>query len=192
MIVEHNNDASLLLEMKFGNQQAFETLYNKYKGLLYVHAYRKLKDREQVKDIIHEIFLSLWEKKTTLDIKGELSSYLFKAVRYKIIDTIDRSSTAEQYISHFQSFIESYPSQTDHRVREKILTSIIDKEIVNLPARMREVFEMSRKENLTHAEIAEKLNISEQSVRSHIKNALRILRVRLSTYLPLLLFLFNK
>lgn len=81
MNAEFDDDTALLLALKNGDHKAYETLYNKYKGLLYVHAYKKLKDREQVKDIIHEIFLSLWEKRSSLTITVKFSSYLYQAVR---------------------------------------------------------------------------------------------------------------
>lgn len=191
MTAQPQSDASLLIAMKSGNQQAFEILYNKYKTLLYIHAYKKLQDREQVKDLIHEIFLNIWEKRSTLVIQENFSNYLYHAVRYKVIDVIASKYTAEKY-KHFQSFLDNKTTPADYRVRERILTSIIDKEINGLPPRMREVFELSRVENLSHSQIAEKLGLTTQSVRSHIKNALRILRVKLNLYLPFLLWLFDQ
>jgi RNA polymerase sigma-70 factor (family 1) len=190
MTAKCDDDTSLLTALKAGNQHAFELLYHKYKGLLYVHAYKKLGDREQVKDLIHEIFLSLWEKRSTLTIQDNFSSYLYHAVRYKVIDVIDAKNTAEKF-KHFQSFLNQPSIPADYLVRERILQSIIEKEIESLPPRMRKVFELSRIENQTHSQIAEKLGLTTQSVRSHIKNALRILRIKLNVYLPFLLWLFS-
>lgn len=181
------NEKELLDRLSVGDEVAFGILYNQYKGLLYVHAYRKLNNREEAKDVIHSLFLGLWERRAQLDIKENLSAYLYKAVRYKIIDVIARKKTAATYVDNFQSFINNYADNTDHLVRQKVLGSIIDKEIDQLPPKMRRVFELSRKENLTHKEIADLLNISEQSVRSHVKNALQILRTKLGLYLVLTL-----
>ena len=70
--------------------------------------------------------------------------------------------------------------------------TIIEKEIAELPAKMREVFELSRKQHFSHKQIAEKLEISEQTVSKHVANALRILRVRLGVFIYLLWLIHPK
>ena len=185
------DEQELLTKFKAGDENAFQILYNAYKGLLYNHAYRKLQNREEVKDIIHEIFLSLWEKREQLTIQENLDAYLFRAVRYKIIDHISKKQSANKYADHFQAFLDSYTDNADHLVRTTILTSLIDQEIERLPPRMKQVFELSRKENLSHKEIAERLDITEQSVRSHVKNALSILRLKLGMFLVAALLLHS-
>lgn len=183
-------DIALLLALKNGEQTAFKKLYEKYNYSLYIHAYKKLGDEELVKDLVHEVFLSIWEKRENLCVNGSLSAYLHHAVRYKVIDHISSKYTADKY-RQFQSFLDQQTTPTDFRVRERMLASIIDQEIENLPPRMREVFQLSRIEHLSHHQIAEKLGITKQSVRSHIKNALRILRVKLNLMYPFLLWLFS-
>lgn len=186
-MVTLDQDVSLLKALRLGDQLAFKTLYQKYSGPLYVHAYKKLGDREVVKDIIQEVFLSLWEKRETLIVQGCFSTYLFCAVRYKIIDVISAKYTADKH-RQFQSFLNMQSTPTDYLTRERVLAAIINKEVESLPPRMREVFQLSRSQHLSHQEIAQKLGISTQSVRSHIKNALRILRVNLGTVYPLMIF----
>jgi len=188
---DSHNDEMLLLALRNDCWQAFETLYEKYKDSLYRHAYQKLKDREQVKDVVHEIFLSVWEKRKTAIIHTKFSAYLYQAVRYKIIDIIDKKETTEAYIRHFQQYIEeTSANRTDHLVREKMLSAAIQEEIAELPPKMREVFRLSRENNLTYKHIGKQLGISEQSVRSHVKNALRILRSRLTNILWILCCLY--
>jgi RNA polymerase sigma-70 factor (family 1) len=187
--INATDDNALLELMRSGDQQAFAVLYNRYKGVLFIHAYKKLRDWEEVKDIVQEIFSGLWAKRETLEITESLNAYLFRAVRYRIINLISRKQSASVYTDSFQSFLTTYTDNTDHMIREKILCSIIDKEISNLPPKMRHVFELSRKENLTHKEIAEQLGITEQSVRSHVKNALQILRLKLGMFLFVALLL---
>lgn len=185
-----DNDIFLLQALKLGDESAFKALYDKYKGPLYVYAYKKLGDRELVRDVIQEVFLNIWEKKSTLTVQKCFSAYLYQAVRYKVMDLISAKYAVERY-KHFQSFLDSQTTPTDYLIRETMLSSIITKEVDNLPPRMREVFLLSRSHYLNHQQIAEKLGISIQSVRSHIKNALRILRVNLGTLYPLLLLFFQ-
>lgn len=86
-------------------------------------------------------------------------------------------------MSSLQNYITHGPCITDHVIREKQLAALIEKGISDLPPKMKEVFELSRKQKLTHKEIAEKLNLSEQTVKKQVNNALKILRVKLGTML---------
>ena len=83
----------------------------------------------------------------------------------------------------YKGFLESNYSVTDHRIREKQLTELINKGIADLPDKMREIFELSRKNSLSHKQIAAQLNLSEQTVKKQVNNALRILRTKLGTML---------
>lgn len=187
------HESELLQKLVAGDEGAFRSLYDKYKGLLYIHAYRKLKNKEESRDIIQDIFLSIWERRERLNITESFSAYLYKAIRYKVIDRINKRNDATTYQAHFQAFLNTYLNASvdnaDHLVREKILTSIIDKEISQLPPKMRHVFELSRKSDMSHKEIADQLNLSEQTVRTHVKHALQVLRTKLGLYLLLSILL---
>lgn len=158
---------------------AFEIIYHRYKGLLYVHAAKYLRDQEEARDIIHDIFSSLWQNRHSLHIQETLRAYLYQSVRNRVINYQLKSQRAEHYIRSFGNFLYNAEIDTDYLVRKKMLLELIEQEIAALPPKMRAVFELSRKEGLSHKEIAEQLNITEQSVRSHVKGALKILRPRL-------------
>lgn len=181
-------DTDLLRMLREGNETAFSILYHRYTGLLYIHAHKKLGEREVVLDILQEIFTELWERRQLLEIT-HLPAYLYQAVRFKIIDYLGKSNRAKRHLDSLSDFVRTYSDNTDHRVRERIFADIIQQEIASLPPKMRRVFELSRMEGLSHKEIATMLELSEQSVRSHIKNALRILRGRLGFHFLLLLLL---
>lgn len=185
--MEASDDLALLLALKEDNQQAFEVLYARYKRELYTQAMRILRDRELVRDIIHEIFLRLWERRHEIQIETQLRAYLHQSMRYKSIDYLKRKENAAAYYQHFQWFAYEHGEKADYRVREQMLKQIIEHEIQQMPPKMQKVFRMSRHEHRSHAEIAHRMNLSEQSVRSHIKNALRILRSKLT--IPLLIMI---
>lgn len=182
------SDHELILLLKEGDADAYTEIYNRYKGILYQHAYKRLPDQGEVDDIIHELFTTLWVKRETLIFKTNLAGYLYTAVRNRILDYIAHQQIESTYISSLQGFIDKGVSITDHRVRLSMLQDLIEKEIINLPPKMREIFELSRKSQLSHREIAEKLNVSEKTVKNQVNNALKILRVRLGllVYLYLL------
>lgn len=172
-------DLELIDLLKEQDQAAFTEIYDRYKDILHNYAYRWLQDRDAVKDTIQEIFTSIWTKRDNLVFNQNLSGYLYTSVRNGILRKIQQDKMAAAYRSSLQTYIDRGESITDHKVRESQLKAIIEKEINALPKKMKEVFELSRNAQLSHAEIAEKLGITEQSVRSHIKNALKILRRRL-------------
>src|SRR5690606_133945 len=118
-------------------------------------------------------------KKEKLLLTRTLSAYLYASIRNQVLDRIARQKIETRYIESLNTFLVTNTSATDHRVREKQLRSLIEKEISALPPKMRRVFEMSRKAHLSHREIASELNISEKTVKKQINNALKVLRVRL-------------
>jgi RNA polymerase sigma-70 factor (ECF subfamily) len=176
-------DQELVWLLKQGDEKAFTAIYHRYKAVLYLHAFRRLQHKEEVKDIIHELFSTLWLKREEIQITGQLAGYLYTAVRNRVLDCIARKQTESDYIRAFQQFIDEGEALTDHRVREQQLAAVIEHEIANLPPKMREVFELSRKAHLSHREIAERLDLSELTVKKHVNNALKILRGRLTIIL---------
>lgn len=175
-----HTDEALLPLLQEGDREAYTEIYNRYQVPLYIFAYNRLKDREEAKDIIHELFLKLWTDRTALQITGRLSVYLYTAVRNRIINSITHQQIANRYIDSFLSYVEQVDHQSaDHLARHNDLQAFIEKEIASLQPRMREVFELSRHTSLSRREIAGKLGISEETVKSHMHNALKVLKARL-------------
>jgi len=182
-------DPELVILLNKGDRLAFGQIYDRYKYILHAHAINKLRDREEARDIIQEVFTYLWSKHDVIDISGNLSGYLYGAVRHAILNKIIRKQVQDKYLDSLKAFSTQDNVLTDHRIRENQLREHIEKEISMLPPKMREVFELSRKEHLSHREIAWRLEISEQTVSKQITNALKILKLKLGVlaYLALML-----
>ncbi len=176
------SDSELVDLLISGDEKAFTQIYERYFGVLYVHAYKILQNEDEVKDILQDLFSTIWIRREKLNITSGLSAYLYKSVRNKIFDTLSHKKVATRYIDSLKAFVEQGYMNTDHLVRERELSALIEKGIVALPEKMRHVFELSRKGNYSHREIAQQLNLSEQTVRTQVKNALRILRVKLGAF----------
>lgn len=181
-----HSDDELFALLSNNDHGAYTEIYNRYSGILYIHAYRRLKDREEARDLIHELFTVLWVKREQLILKTALSAYLFKAVRNRVIDLVAHKKHEAVYTSSLDDNWESDSIDTDHAVRMRDLNKVIDKEIDALPEKMRLVFNLSRKGCLSHKEISDKLEISELTVRKQINNALKILKPKLTRFLMLL------
>jgi RNA polymerase sigma-70 factor (family 1) len=177
------SDLELTALLREGDAAAYTVVYNRYFNELYIHAYSRLRDKEEAQDVIHELFASIWNKRADLVLKSSLPAYLYTAVRNRILDVIAHQQVESKYVSSLQHFLEEGYCVTDHQVRERQLAALIEKGISELPPKMREIFELSRKQAMSHKEIAEQLNLSEQTVRTQVKNALRILRLKLGLML---------
>lgn len=173
------SDNELVELLKSGDQAAFTEIYERYFWLLHSHAYKWMRNRDDAKDILHELFSNLWAKRETLVLKDKLAPYLYAAVRNRIFNQLAREKYSVQYSDSLEAFIDHGECVTDHLIREKMLIEVIEKGIAKMPKKMRQVFEMSRKQQLSHKEIAEQLNISEDTVRKHVQHGLRILRPKL-------------
>lgn len=180
------SDAELFDLFKSGDHAAYKEVYNRYYAALYIHAFKRLQEREECRDIIQELFTNLWIKREEMELSGQLSGYLYTSVRNRIFDLLARKKLKSAYVSSIQEFAKTNPVTTDHRIRQNQLAAIIEQEILALPPRTREIFELSRKGHFTHKEIAEKLDISEQTVKTTVNNALKVLRVKLGTMFFLL------
>jgi RNA polymerase sigma-70 factor (family 1) len=177
------SDAELAAFFKEGNRHAFAEIFERYNDVLFAHAYNKLRNKEEARDIVQDVFVRFWNKREQIELKSNLSGYLYVMVRNSIFSLISHKNVVTYYATSFNQFKYEAEAITDHLVREKQLAAIIAAEIAALPPRMREVFELSRKENLSNRQIAERLGLSEFTVADQIKKALRVLRLRIGLVL---------
>ncbi|MEO3405571.1 RNA polymerase sigma-70 factor [Mucilaginibacter sp. CAU 1740] len=176
-------DAELLTKLQQGDVGAFTEIHSRYYAVLYRHARQRLGDSDEVQDVLQELFSYLWDNRETIHFTVGLSAYLYTAVRNKVINVYRRNKLKYNYFDSLQSFIDNGTPAADHNIRLKQLTEIIEAEVEKLPPQMRLIFEMSRNQHLSHQQIANELDISVLTVRKQVQNSLKILRVKLGTYL---------
>lgn len=172
------------------NVDAFKEIYDRYFDALFIHAMKRLRDKEEAQDVVQDVFTILWTKKDYISLTDSLPAYLFTAVRNRILNVISHKHVESSYIQSIQEFVNQEICQTDHLLRENDLANLIEKEISSLPLRMQEIFILSRKEHRSHKEIAKELHLSEQTVKKQVQNALKILRVKLTSIMMILLVIF--
>ncbi|TCD02732.1 RNA polymerase sigma-70 factor [Pedobacter psychroterrae] len=183
------SDSQLTDLLKTADHAAYTEIYNRYYHLMFVFAYKKLRDEDQAKDFVQELFTNLWVKREQLQETTNLTAFLYTALRNKVLNYIARQKVESKYIQSLKDYTNTGSiAHTDHLVREKQFQDHIDKEIQALPKKMRKAFELSRIEHLANRDIADKLNVTENNVSQHINNAIRILRTKLSAIFVLLLF----
>jgi len=176
------SDTDLFSLFKGGDKAAFKQIYERYWPLLYVSACKILKDEDEAKDVIQEVFVALLDKGAQLEITSSISVYLYSAVRYKVLDLISRRKVRLDHQESLAQYISVGNYSTDRKLIENEINVEIEKGIQDLPVKMREIFELSRKEELSHKQIAKTLNLSDKTVKKQISNALKILKPRFTDY----------
>ncbi|NQX41601.1 RNA polymerase sigma-70 factor, ECF subfamily [Pedobacter steynii] len=182
------SDVELCRLLTEGNHAAFNEIHKRYYSLLYRHAYKRLPHREEVKDILQELFAFIWNNRNTLVLSSGLASYLYVATRNRVINVFNRQKIRDEYADSLQGFLDQGENITDWAIRVKELTILVEKEVASLPPQMRKVFELSRNAHMTYQEIGEMLNTSPLTVKKQIHNTLKILREKLGANVFFLFF----
>jgi RNA polymerase sigma-70 factor (family 1) len=174
------SDLELTALLKGRDQYAFTEIYNRYWPPLFLHVRSMLSDDDLAQDILQELFGSIWQRSAQLEFNVSLSSYLYSAVRNRVFNEIKHEKVKSGRLYEIAAFIEKDVYQADEELRYKDLMQLIEAEVEKMPAKMREIFDLSRNQHLSHKEIAAMLNLSEHTVRTQIQRALRLLRLKLN------------
>jgi RNA polymerase sigma-70 factor (ECF subfamily) len=168
------SDGELLQSLKGDDTAAFEVLYDRYWKALYLKACQRV-DRDEAKDLVQEVMISLWRRRKdiTAEKEGDLSRYLFTAIKYRVISHYAFSASEIRNVDIFDILEGQLHNDA---LETKELKATIESAVSRLPARMQQIFRMSREEDCSIADIAQKLNLSEQTVKNQLTEALKRLR----------------
>lgn len=166
--------------LKSSDEAAFTEIYNRYWQALLHTAFHILQDKEAVQDIIQDVFISLWMRRSEVNIKN-LNGYLHQAVRFSVFKAI-------REMRHDRTFYERLTAVTvdiitDDPLLFKEQQQLIQQLIDTMPKDWQEAFLLSRENNMTFKQIAELLGISEKTVEKRISRSLKFIRSGLATSL---------
>lgn len=173
-------DDLLLRLLQTSDEHAFRELYQRYWKKLFTTACYKLKSKEAAEEIVQNIFVSLWEKRATLQIDS-LEDYLYIAVKYKVINYVE--SLMVRQAGQKQLAGNTTDESTEATIMINDLHAAIQQALKQLPAKTREVFTMSRFERCSVREIARHMGLTEKAVEYHITQSLKLMRVSLKDYM---------
>ena len=185
------SDQELATAMREGNDAAFKEIYDRYYNLLYLFVYNKLRNTEEAKDVVHDVFAWMIDHRKSFTLKTSLSSYLYKSVLNKVFNIFSHQAIVKKYIEQGDHFIEVDSTETDYLIREKDIADLIRQEIEAMPPKMREVYELKFNGHLSAKVIAAKLDITENTVNTHLKRAMKQLKNNLGT-IVFVLYVLNK
>ncbi|WP_405380819.1 RNA polymerase sigma factor [Maribacter sp. LLG6340-A2] len=186
----YNSTEILIKALKKGESEAYKYLVDTYHQKLCAYAFGLIKDVELSEDIVQNVFIKIWKKRKKLDIKTNLSNYLYKSVYNKFIEQYRKERRVYSLEKIQIETINEYV-QEDTNALDKLIKQI-KVEIENLPPKCKQSFLLSKQEGLTNIEISEYLNISVKTVEGHITKAFTILRKNLHVKVDGILFILFK
>jgi RNA polymerase sigma-70 factor (family 1) len=170
------------------DKKAFEILYKEYFPSLCLYAYGFIHDEEYVMEIVNDVFLRIWEKRSEIDINHGIKPYLYRCTHNKCIDklAVKKELKADMMVE-LADKVNELCGQDEESILMQIslnnLESDIQKSIEELPPKCREIFKLSRYDMLSYYEISKKLDISVNTIKTQITRALDSLRIKLKEHL---------
>ncbi len=169
-------NSTLFERIANGDRLAYKSLYELYYDSVYSLAFRFFKSPEMAEDLVHDFFVRIWFNKQLLRDVRNANAYIMRAARNMIINKFrDRINTVD-FTDHIENYLFESASNPLTEILQKETESLIESAVEKLPPQQQLVFSLSRVEQLSRKEIAEKLDISENTVRNHLNKALCFIR----------------
>lgn len=181
---EKFSDIELTDLLKSEDKYAFTEIYNRYWKKLFTAAANKIHDLQEAEDIVQQIFITIWNRRTVLDIKSSLGSYLSVAVKYRILKQLSENFKQKQYgddagqTAALQVLDDSTQEWLEFVEVQERLTILIEA----LPEKCQLIFKLSRNNGYSRKQIATTLNLSEKTVEWYLGKAIKSLRAGLKSF----------
>lgn len=193
MVYKNLSDRELWQYCSQDDMLAYNALFRRYAPKLYIQAVRYLPQTMEAEELVMDLLLKIWQKRSQLEIKGEIRAYLFRAIHNRVINHLQKRIPEIHSIELLEEddLVES--RQADHSLISADLETGYQIKLENLSPQRKKIFLLSREENMTYPQIARLLDLSVNTVENHMVSALNSLResTRELTMLSLLLTLTN-
>jgi RNA polymerase sigma-70 factor, ECF subfamily len=175
----------LLDKIKQGDPEAFEVVYKTYYSQLRKFAIKFVKSNDAAEDMVQNVFLNIWKNHETWEVKGEIGSYLFGAVRNQALNYLKQQRISNEYLNKME-FIEAAPElSADQEYMLSEIQHALEKSIEKLPEKCRLIFTMNRQLGLKYSQIAELLGISIKTVETQMSRAVKSIRKLLTPFISI-------
>jgi|SRR5687768_6407294 len=187
--LQFHNDEELLQLLQSGEHHAFREIYKRYWDKLLYIAGKKLGDLSEGESIVQDVFVDLWQRRETLEVRESLAGYLVVAVRYRILNFLARQQKAETYLRDTARSSSPADCSTEEWLGFEDLRGWLEKMVAGLPEKCRLAYRL-RGEGYSQREIARYMKVSEKTVETHISRALKVLRTGLGQLISRMLMIF--
>jgi RNA polymerase sigma-70 factor (ECF subfamily) len=169
-------EEEVLLRMKQGDESAFTTIYRHYHSSLYIYLLRFCKIPSLAEDLVHDVFLKVWEIRDRINPELSFTGYLYRIARNHVIKTIDKLATdqalREQLFSQLDEPATAHPEQL---VRAKEYDRLFQEALIRMPPQRLKVFTLCRQEGKSYEEAAAILGISRNAIKKHMVLSMRFI-----------------
>jgi len=176
------NDIDLAYQIKLGNKDAYQKLFERYAPKIFHFALTYLKNKADAEELVQDVFLKLWEKRETLDATQNVKAYIFKIAINTIYDFIRRKNIEDAYNNFAKENFNFTSNNTWDTIVFKEMESTLNKVVAQLPEQRRRVFLLSKKNGLSNVEIAQKLGLSKRTVENQLYRAIGYLKEQLKNH----------
>ena len=184
-------ESVLIQQLKASSEKAFDEIYNLYAGRLYTFCMKNIKIREDAEEIVEDVFVKLWKIRKTIRQQQSLKALLFTMARHAIISSYRHTLNSPEYAAFVSIRERSDSSDTSSLVEYNEFVGHLHREMSLLPNTQQQVIYLSKYEGLSNEEIAQKLNLSRQTVRNQLSVGLKALRRILLPLSALFLFFYE-
>ncbi|MCC6289923.1 MAG: RNA polymerase sigma-70 factor [Chitinophagaceae bacterium] len=171
------------------DEAAFSEIYDRYWEKMTMHVLKVIHSPEDAGDIVQEVFVSIWRRRSELLITGALGAYLMKSARNLAIRHLEKNISSRNFLSTLSYALEHNNIHTQQEIESEDMEDKIAQVVSKLPPKMRSVFVLSRDEQLSYKEIANQMGIAETTVKKQVSNAIKIIRRSVTELSISLLFL---
>jgi len=175
------SDDVLVIKLRNDNEKAFKDLFDKYSKKLYYFSLRYLRDKEESEELVQTVFINLWIHRKSLREDMPVKSYIYRSAVNYIFNQLKKRANHAKFMDSELSKCEISSNLTYEQVLFNDMERSINSIIETLPLQQKTIFILSRYENLSHQEIAEKLDLSVRTVENQVFRALKIIRSKLQT-----------
>jgi len=176
------HETEILQQMIAGDAAAFREIYEAYQGRICFFAYRLTKTKAAAEEIVQEVFIKLWERRDQIDIEKNFSAFITRMTRNLILDGLKRAALDKKMQQKIYANMQALRSNTAEELIQKELDRLHRQAIDNLSPQKKNVYVLSREEELSYEQIAERLGISRNTVRNIMASALQSIREELSNH----------
>lgn len=181
-------DRELADLLRTGDEAAFKVIYKKYWDKLLVVAGRRLNDIEEAEEAVQDIFLNLWKRRESFQLKVGFDNYFAVAIKFEVINRLAKKARESQRNNAFAKMLSEPQKSSFEPFDFDMLQKQLEHTISSLPPKCQLVFRMSREKGHTNKKIALELEISEKAVEKQITHALKVLKTRFRVFSTLLFF----
>ena len=176
-----------------GDGGAFEIIFEFYKKRVFGVALKMLKSETEAEEIVQDVFLSIWLSKANLSQINDAEAYLFTITYNTIYARLKKASHNQELLNTIIHHLTQIQNTTDETIAAREAHKLINEAIQQLPPQQRTVYELSKQEGLSYNEIAERMHLSRNTVRNHLSEAMKTIRIFLKKaamlFMLLLIFL---